>query len=226
MAKRTVDIVVKAHDRASRKFKTLGGSVHRLNRHFATLRRVAVAALAGLGTGAVFRSLIKAASDAEEIGSKFAVVFREQAAAADQFAKQLAKSVGRSRVEIRGFLSSMQDLFVPLGFARGDAREMSQGEKDEASQYNEIMVMDNFGDYELIKIPYGRGGHGGGDTRLQNQVFKDPDMPDPLKHAAGSRDGAMSILIGIAARKSIEEQRHVRISELTSLKPQVKRPVS
>ena len=126
MAKRTVDIVVKAHDRASRKFKTLGGSVHRLNRHFATLRRVAVAALAGLGTGAVFRSLIKAASDAEEIGSKFAVVFREQAAAADQFAKQLAKSVGRSRVEIRGFLSSMQDLFVPLGFARGDAREMSQ----------------------------------------------------------------------------------------------------
>ena len=106
------------------------------------------------------------------------------------------------------------------------AREMSQKEKEEASQYNEVMVMDNFGDYELIKIPYGRGGHGGGDTRLQNQIFKDPDMPDPLKHAAGSRDGAMSVLIGIAARRSIDEQRPVRISEITSLIPQVKRPVS
>ncbi len=44
-------------------------------------------------------------------------------------------------------------------------------------------------------------------------------MADPYKHAAGSRDGVMSAIIGIAARKSIEEKRPVKIEELTSIKP-------
>jgi len=39
----------------------------------------------------------------------------------------------------------------------------------------------------------------------------------------GVRDGAMSILIGIAARKSIEAGHPVRISELTDLEPRVRR---
>ncbi|MFO8000545.1 MAG: Gfo/Idh/MocA family oxidoreductase [Marinilabilia sp.] len=105
------------------------------------------------------------------------------------------------------------------------AQEMSQEDKEKASQYNEIMVMDNFGDYELIKIPHARGGHGGGDQKLQDRLFMDPDAPDPLNHGAGTRDGAMSILIGIAARKSIEEKRPVKIQELTDLIPQANRPV-
>ena len=104
------------------------------------------------------------------------------------------------------------------------AREMSQSDKDQAADYEEIMVMDNFADYQLIKVPRERGGHGGGDRRLQDQIFVNP-LPDPLRHAAGSRDGAMSCLIGIAARKSIEEKRPVRIEELTDLKPQAVRPV-
>ena len=100
---------------------------------------------------------------------------------------------------------------------------MTQDEKEKASQYEEIMVMDNFGDYELIKVPREKGGHGGGDKRLHNRIFKDPSAPDPLKHAATSRDGTMSILIGIAARKSIEEKRPVRIEELVDIKPHVTR---
>lgn len=104
------------------------------------------------------------------------------------------------------------------------AKEMSQNEKEKAEDYNEIMVMDNFGDYELVKSLRAHGGHGGGDKRLQDRIFVDPNAPDPLKHAAGTRDGAMSILVGIAARKSIELKRAVKIEELTSLKPKVKRP--
>ena len=57
------------------------------------------------------------------------------------------------------------------------------------------------------------------DKRLHNKIFVDPAAPDPLGHSAGSRDGAMSILVGIAARKSIEENRTVKIEELTDLKP-------
>jgi predicted dehydrogenase len=105
------------------------------------------------------------------------------------------------------------------------AKEMSQDEQKEASRYNEIVMMRNWEDYEIIKVPYGGSGHGGGDSRLQDKIFKTPDAADPLKHAAGSRDGAFSVLVGIAARKSIEEQRPVQIEELTKLKPMAKRQV-
>ena len=103
------------------------------------------------------------------------------------------------------------------------AKEMSQ-EEDSSPNYDEIMVMDNFGEYHLEKVFHSAGGHGGGDQRLQDKIFKNPDMPDPLRHSAGTRDGAYSILIGIAARKSIEENRKVRIEELTDLKPMPVRP--
>jgi hypothetical protein len=86
------------------------------------------------------------------------------------------------------------------------------------------MVMKNWNDYNFIKVPKSRGGHGGGDVRLQDKIFRNQDAPDPFQHAAGSRDGAMSILIGIAARKSIEEKRPVEIAELTDLKPMAERP--
>ena len=41
-------------------------------------------------------------------------------------------------------------------------------------------------------------------------------MPDPLGQFAGSRDGAMSVLIGVAANKSIREHRPVTVEELVS----------
>jgi len=102
--------------------------------------------------------------------------------------------------------------------AKLHAREMSQ-EKENAEDYDEIIVSDNFGKSELVKVPKVKAGHGGGDSRLQDKIFRDPSMSDPLKHAAGTRDGAMSLLIGVAARKSIDEKRAVRIEELTDLKP-------
>lgn len=103
------------------------------------------------------------------------------------------------------------------------AQEMSQSEEELSPNYEEAVIMENFGDYKMIQIRAGKGGHGGGDKPLQDRIFVDPNIPDPLRHAAGTRDGVMSIMIGIAARKSIEEKRPVKIEELTSLKPSVKR---
>ena len=68
-----------------------------------------------------------------------------------------------------------------------------------------------------------RSGHGGGDKRLQDRIFVDPNSNDPLRRAAGSRDGAMSILIGIAARKSIESGQPIQIAGLTDLQPRERR---
>jgi predicted dehydrogenase len=99
------------------------------------------------------------------------------------------------------------------------ATEMNQSGSSNV-RTDEIFVMKNFdNDYKMISVETSRGGHGGGDKRLQDKIFRDPDMPDPYKHSAGSRDGAMSCLIGIAARKSIDEKRPVKIEELTDLKP-------
>jgi predicted dehydrogenase len=105
------------------------------------------------------------------------------------------------------------------------AAEMNQNAPGEV-RYDEIFKMNNFDrDFEMIKVEAARGGHGGGDSRLQDKIFRDPDMADPYKHSAGTRDGAMSCLIGVAARKSIDEKRPVKIEELTSIKPHPTRGV-
>lgn len=88
-----------------------------------------------------------------------------------------------------------------------------------APDYDEIRVTDNFGYTSLIQVPHGGGGHGGGDTRLKDKIFKDPDLADPYRQSAGARDGAMSILTGVAAHRSIQSGNVVRIADLVSLTP-------
>ncbi len=65
-----------------------------------------------------------------------------------------------------------------------------------------------------VEIEKGKGGHGGGDERLLDDCFLPRRKADPLGRAAGGLDGARSILVGIAARRSIEWGRPVRIDEL------------
>lgn len=109
-----------------------------------------------------------------------------------------------------------------LSQAELHAAEMKQsGEED--THKETIIVHKNWQDFEQKQVAMERGGHGGGDERLQDKIFKNPEAPDPYKHAAGVRDGAMSILIGIAARNSIESGHPVKIAELTDLQPRAKR---
>lgn len=97
-----------------------------------------------------------------------------------------------------------------------------------SKDYNEIVFtpIDRYTDKEAqsFRIPHGEGGHWGGDPILMDKLFKDPDMPDPLHQQAGTRDGVMSILIGVAARKSIASGKPVKIEGLTEIKPMPKRP--
>lgn len=85
--------------------------------------------------------------------------------------------------------------------------------------------LENYGkNGETIQVPKYKGGHGGGDSRMHDLIFRNPTNENPLKIMAGTRDGAFSSLIGIAARKSIELKRAIKISELTDLKPMAIRP--
>jgi predicted dehydrogenase len=80
----------------------------------------------------------------------------------------------------------------------------------------EIFLTPSFGKREHIAVPKVEGGHGGGDTRLHDLIFRKADAPAHMR-LPDSRAGAMSCLTGIAARKSVELNRSVKISELTNL---------
>ena len=103
------------------------------------------------------------------------------------------------------------------------AIEMSNADDAVPGEVREIMAWDNFGkEHEVYTTPKIRGGHGGGDIRMQRRMFTNTN-DNPHHVMAGTREGAMSILIGIAARKSIQLKRPVKISELTDLVPMANR---
>ena len=70
----------------------------------------------------------------------------------------------------------------------------------------EIYVTKSFGKRVRVPLPRVEGGHGGGDDRLRDLIFRKAQAPDHMK-LPDSRAGAMSCLTGIAARNSIEQNR-------------------
>ena len=80
----------------------------------------------------------------------------------------------------------------------------------------EFRITGNFGATKTFALSSGGEGHFGADQFMQQQMFRKKE-PDPLGRAAGSRDGALSALVGIAARHSIEQKRPVKIDELVKI---------
>ncbi|RLD79778.1 MAG: gfo/Idh/MocA family oxidoreductase, partial [Bacteroidetes bacterium] len=111
---------------------------------------------------------------------------------------------------------------VSIDQAEKHRQEMDQTGKEE-TEFEPIIVHKLWENFEAVKVPVEKSGHGGGDKRLQDKIFLHPDQTDPYERAAGLRDGVMSILIGVAARKSIESGEPIRIAELTTMEPRVKR---
>ena len=96
---------------------------------------------------------------------------------------------------------------------RLEAQEFHSGHQA-AEPEQAIAVYDRRGEKSVTHILKAAGGHGGGDERLQDRLFGGLDIPDPLGYMADSRAGAMSVLIGVAANRSIATGRPVRIAEL------------
>ena len=126
MAKHNVNVVIQARDLASKNFNKVGRAGASMGQMLKTAAATVGVAFGAAGFVTAVKNIINIGSVAEEIASKFNAVFKEEAAAANQFGENLAGSVGRSKVEMQGFLATLQDTFVPLGFARREAREMSQ----------------------------------------------------------------------------------------------------
>ena len=99
-------------------------------------------------------------------------------------------------------------------FNQPGMRELEGEKKD---MIPEIIFQAHWGKPQVIEYEQGdKGGHGGGDVRLLTHIFRGAEN-DPLGHAAGYVDGAMSILTGIAANKSMATGMPVVVKDLVDL---------
>jgi len=81
---------------------------------------------------------------------------------------------------------------------------------------HEIYLTKSFGKRTLVPVPKLLAGHGGGDDRLRDLIFKKTDLPEYMR-LPDSRAGAMSCLTGIAIRNSIDQRKPIRIADLVTL---------
>ncbi|MBK7932483.1 MAG: Gfo/Idh/MocA family oxidoreductase [Acidobacteria bacterium] len=86
----------------------------------------------------------------------------------------------------------------------------------EVARESTAFLSKNFGKHEELDMPQIKGGHSGGDDRLRDVIFRNASVPDYLK-LPSARAGAMSCMVGVAARTSVEEQRPVKINELVKV---------
>lgn len=111
-----VSIILGVVDKASSKFAKIQTQMNKVGLAFA-----GVAA----ASAAVVLKLTNIASKAEETGAKFGTVFENQIEQATQWSRELVKSYGVSTEESRRFLSSIQDLLVPMGMQSDLAGKLS-----------------------------------------------------------------------------------------------------
>lgn len=136
---------------ASRTQGAVGGLDRVFKQAALTLGTVFTARALTQGMGA----LLRLASDAEEVGGKFNVVFADLAGSADAWASSFADSVGRAETETKSAMANAGDLFKPLGFAVDDALELSKalvGLSVDVASFNNAMDADVMRDFQSALV--------------------------------------------------------------------------
>ncbi len=77
-----------------------------------------------------------------------------------------------------------------------------------------IRYIPMFDGMQTIELINKGGGHGGGDPLISHDLFVGRNPDDRTKRAAGAREGAMSVLLGVAARQSLKSGKAVKIADL------------
>ncbi|MBI2441799.1 MAG: Gfo/Idh/MocA family oxidoreductase [Lentisphaerae bacterium] len=87
-----------------------------------------------------------------------------------------------------------------------------------------LRLYPHFKPAQMIPSWTGQGGHGGGDNPMLADLFALRPSRDPYQRSADVASGALSILTGIAANKSMQFGRPIRIDSLVKRIPPVKLP--
>ena len=113
------------------------------------------------------------------------------------------------RVAFNGSKGRMEVEIFENAYTNGGGKLENEG----SVKSRKITVYPMFGPAYNVDIPKAEGGHGGGDPILLNDIFGVP-VEDKFHRAANHVDGAMSILTGVAANKSIASGLPVKIDSL------------
>lgn len=119
------------------------------------------------------------------------------------------------RVVFTGTKGRMEVEVTEVSYVNGGGDKNREG----ATESKSIRIYPMFSRPYSVEMEEGKGGHGGGDPVLLNDLFGEPTY-DPLHRAASHVDGAMSILTGIAANKSMATGMPVNISDLVTFYPE------
>jgi len=125
------------------------------------------------------------------------------------------------RVSVTGTKGRVEmDISENINHLQGDgAAKASKG----AFKQARMRVYPMFGESYEVDVPMGKGGHGGADPVMLEQIFSPNPPYDPFHRAASHIDGAASILVGISGNISMETGQLVNVAELFAL-PEKKSP--
>ena len=113
-------------------------------------------------------------------------------------------------VSFNGSKGRIEYHVVERPYVNGEGDKANEG----AAKVHRIVVNPMFGEPYEAPVVLNEGGHGGGDPVMLNDLFN-PDAPeDEFHRAADTIDGIKSILLGIAANKSIASGLPVQIDSL------------
>ncbi len=113
-------------------------------------------------------------------------------------------------VSFNGTRGRLDHVCVETSYVSGAHAIAGATEKESTS----ITVQPHFGRAEEIEVETGEGSHGGADPLLVRDLFAPAPGADPLGRRADHRQGAWSILTGIAANRSIETGEKVAVRSL------------
>ncbi|MFH1477143.1 MAG: Gfo/Idh/MocA family oxidoreductase [Verrucomicrobiota bacterium] len=122
------------------------------------------------------------------------------------------------QVAFNGTRGRLEHDCVESVYISGDGRV--QGET--IPNGTKIRLYPHFKPARNIKVAIVKGGHGGGDDPLLMDVFSAHPPRDPYMRSADVAGGALSILTGVAANKSMRTGKPVRIDSLVKRLPKVK----
>jgi len=122
------------------------------------------------------------------------------------------------RVAITGTKGRVElEVLESTGWLKGQAGDHDLASSKGAFMETKITVFPMFGTGYAIEMPPAEGGHGGAAPVMLEQIFATTPPVDPFNRGASHIDGAASIMVGIAANRSMETQQVVRLNDLFEL---------
>ena len=114
------------------------------------------------------------------------------------------------RIAFNGTKGRLEHATCESSYISGDGTVPGMMNKGETL----TILMPHFAEPQPIEIRTSEGGHGGGDEPLLADIFDPGTGADPLGRRATQREGALSIMVGIAAARSIDTGEPVAIAGL------------